>query len=189
MWAECCIPLTAVDPVNLRLQTNRNGKTPYGKLKYIDGALQLDPFTIVTPSFPVLRYDAVKGRLDLDLASSIPSLKKFETIQESLYNLLRQQQYEWFHSHGMSIDEIKSLFQPFIQGTVLSIFLSTLLRSGKPILMYHQDKWSSTIHPSMFQPSKSVRLVLRLIGIQSFQTPTNLRCHIVMHPVAILVRK
>jgi hypothetical protein len=189
MWAECCVPLQAVDPANLRLQTNRNGKTPYGKLKYMDSSLQLDPFTIVTPSFPVLKYDTVKGRLDLDLAADIPSLKKFQCIQESLYKLLGQQQYEWFHSHGMSTDEIKFLFQPFVQGTVLSIFLSTLLRTGKPIWVYHQNKWSSTIHPSMFQCGKSVRLVLRLIGVQSFQTLTSLKCHIVMHPVAILVRQ
>ena len=55
MWAECSIPLAAVESANLKIEPNRNGKTPYGKLRYTDSSLHLDPFTIVTPTFPVLK--------------------------------------------------------------------------------------------------------------------------------------
>jgi hypothetical protein len=193
MWAECGIPLTAVEPSNLKLETNRNGKTPYGKLKYSDSILQLDPFTIVTPSFPMVKYDTVKGRMDFELGDDTISLKKFQSIQDSLYTLLHQQQYEWFHSNTMSFDDIKGQFQPFIQGSVLSIYLSTLLRSGKPIWVWNGSKWSTSIQPNMFVAGQNIRLVLRLTGVQSFQSTMNpnakyLKCHIVMHPIAILIR-
>ena len=71
--------------------------------------------------------------MDLDLATDTASLTKWQTLQESIIHILHQQQYDWFQSHGLTMDDIRGRFQPFLQGTVLSIYLSTLLRSGKPI--------------------------------------------------------
>ncbi len=193
MWAECSIPLAAVEASHLKLETNRNGKTPYGRLKYSDQLLQLDPFTIVTPAFPILKYDNVKGRVDLDLAADPASLTKFETIQDALISLLQQQQYEWFHSNTLTHEDVRAQFQPFLQGTVLSIYLSTLLRSAKPICVWNGTGWSNQLTQSTFPNGKSIRLILRLTGIQSFQissdpSPRSLKCHIVMHPIAVLLR-
>jgi len=192
MWAECSIPLAALESSNIKLETNKNGKTPYGKLKYSDSTLQLDPISIVTPSLPILNYDFVRGRIDIDLAADSATLTKFQTIQDTIINLLHKQQYDWFQTNSLTTDLVKERFQPFLQGTVLSIYLSTLLKSGKPIWILKDNTWSMSLKNNTFQAGNSIRLVLKLIGIQSFisinlpMIPKNLKCHIVMHPLAVL---
>jgi len=193
MSAECSLALTAIEPTNIKIETNKNGKTPYARIKYSDSILQLDPFSIVTPSLPILAYDFSKGRIDIDLAADEASLAKFKSLQETIIQLLHSQQYEWFQTHSMTIDAIKERFQPFLQGTVLSIYLSSLLRTGKPIWVWKGGNWSNVLKQSSLQAGKSVRLVLRLTGIQSFfslgvqNIPKNMKCHIVMHPLVILL--
>ena len=191
MWAECSIPLVAVEPANLRVEPNRNGKTPYGRIRYCENSFQLDPFTVVTPSLPILRYDQVKGRMDIDLSGDPTSLAKWQSLQDNLVQRLHVQQHDWFQTHGLSLDEVKNRFQPFLQGSVLSIYLSTLIRSAKPIWIYKKSSWTHTLKSGMLSAGQSVRLILRLTGIQSFQPvqqPKLLKCHIVMHPIAILIR-
>ena len=193
MSAECSLPLTAIEGQNIHIDTNKTGKTPYARICYSDSTLVLDPFSIVTPSLPIITYDFHRGRIDIDLASDNTSLSKFKMLQDTIINLIHSQQYNWFQTHNLNLDAVKERFQPFIQGTVLSIFLSTILRSGKPVWIYKQGIWSNTLKSGTLSPGKSVRLILRLTGIQSFYSigvvvaPKNLKCHIVMHPVAILI--
>jgi hypothetical protein len=184
------MPLTAIEPSSLALEINKSGKTPYGKIKYSNTVLQLEPFSVITPSFPILKYDSTRGRIDFDLACDMQSCTKFKAIQDHLINLLYQQQYDWFQSHSITLDDVRAKFQPFLQGTVLSIYLSTLLRSGKPIWIWKSNTWSTTLKPGVLQAGQSVRLLLRLSGIQSFfnVNSSSLKCHIVMHPIALLIR-
>ncbi len=192
MIAECSLPIAIVEPQNLRLETNKNGKSPYAKIKYVDTSLILDPFSIVTPRLPVLTYDYNRGRIDIDLASDDITLLKFKALQEKIIHNLHIQQYDWFQTHNLTLESVRERFQPFLQGTILSIYLSTVIKSGKPIVIYKQGIWSDSLKPATLANGKSVRLVLRLTGIQSFYSqgmivPKNLKCHVVMHPVAILI--
>ena len=193
MTAECSLPLTAIEGKNIQVDTNRSGKTPYGRIVYNDSMLSLDPFSIVTSSLPILYYDLNRGRIDIDLSSDTSSLAKFKMIQDTIISLIHLQQYEWFQTQGLSLESIREKFQPFLQGNVLSIYLSTILRSGKPILVYKSGVWSNSLKANTLIAGKYVRFILRLTGIQSFYSigsvtyPKNLKCHIVMHPVALIM--
>lgn len=192
MAAECSLPIALIEPNRIILETNKNGKSPYAKIKYSDSSVSLEPFSLVTPRLPVLSYDYNKGRIDIDLAADEVSLTKFKMLQDNIIHTLHSQQYEWFQTHSLSIDGVKDRFQPFLQGTILSVYISTIIKSGKPIYVYKQGTWSDSLKAATLSPGKSVRLILRLTGIQSFYSQgivqsKNLKCHIVMHPVAVLV--
>jgi hypothetical protein len=194
MSAECSLPLTVIDGKSIKLDTNRNGKTPYAKISYVDSSFILDPLSIVTPSLPILHYDFNRGRIDIDLSTDDISYAKFKMLQDTLLSLLHTHQYEWFNTNSSTLDIVTERFQPFLQGTVLSIYVSTVLRSGKPIWVFKQGIWSNTLKSTTLEVGKSVRLVLKLTGIQSYYnlgmqiSPKNLKCHIVMHPIAVLLK-
>ena len=193
MTAECSLPLTAIEGKNIHLETNRSGKTPYARISYMDSMLSLDPFSIVTSSLPILYYDFNRGRIDIDLSSDNISLAKFKMMQDTIISNIHLQQYEWFQTQTLSLDSIREKFQPFLQGNILSIYLSTILRSGKPVLVYKSGNWSNSLKANTLIAGKSVRFILRLTGIQSFYSigmvnhPKNLKCHIVMHPLALIM--
>lgn len=193
MTAECSLPLTAIEGQNIHLEINKNGKTPYARICYADSMLILDPFSIVTPSLPILSYDFNRGRIDIDLSSDEISLAKFKMVQDTIISLIHSQQYDWFQTQNMSMDTLRDKFQHFLQGNIVSIYLSTILRSGKPVLIYKRGIWSNTLKSNSIVAGKSVRFILRLTGIQSFYSigilnhPKNLKCHIVMHPVALIM--
>jgi len=193
MTAECSLPLTAIEGQNIHLETNRSGKTPYARISYADPMLVLDPFSIVTPSLPVIFYDFNRGRIDIDLSSDDNCLAKFKMMQDTIISLIHQHQHDWFQTQGMSLESVRDKFQPFLQGTILSIYLSTILRSGKPVIIYKGGNWSNSLKVNTIVAGKSVRFILRLTGIQSFYSigvvnhPKNLKCHLVMHPVALIM--
>jgi len=193
MAIECSLPLTAIEGQNIHIETNKGGKTPYARICYIDPMLALEPFSIVTPSLPISGYDFNRGRINIDLSSDTISLSKFKMLQDTIISLIHTNQYDWFQTNSLTIESIRDKFQPFLQGSVLSIFLSTILRSGKQVWIFKDGKWSDTFKQNTLNVGKSVKFILRLTGIQSFYSiglttvPKNLKCHIVMHPVAVIL--
>jgi hypothetical protein len=139
-------------------------------LTYKDASVDLGDLTLLMPELPIVRVDVLhstvstlaqrtgenpameRGRIVLDVASSPVFQTKLNTLQEYIAASLYLHRMTFF-GKDMSIEEVKSLLQPFLIDTHLYLYTYASTRS------------------TPFRVSEQVKLIMRIHGIMKVDIP------------------
>ena len=194
---ELCIAIQALEVGKihlspLKLMEDRNPKPgvdnrPIAPLSYLDSGISLPCLSILLPSLKITRWDPKSGRLDLDLSQSNAYVQtKLNTLQDYIVSTVFMQQGSWLGRTDLDHDTVRSLLQPLISGTTLTLFLHgpnpTLKPAGRAWI-YHkgpveptqptQPTWSRGSRPSTFTVGQEARVCVRLHGLCLIYHPAN----------------
>lgn len=175
---ELCLPVQAMEVSKVHLApfkiiTNRNPKPgvenrPIAPLSYVDGSIQLPCLSILLPNLRISRWDPMTGRIDLDLSPFPQIVNKLCTLQDYIVNVVHHNQVQWLGQNDLDHETIRSLLQPLIFNTTLTLFLhgpNPSLRPAGRAWIYQGGVWVRGSRPTSFFVGQEARICVRLHGI------------------------
>lgn len=165
---EWTIPLQKLEVEKVNVGAIRYGEKPMAPLAYFDGPIHMPSMNILLPPLQVREYDAATGRLKLSLTDAPNTATKLSALQDTLLGLVFQQQHAWFPGSQRSAEELRSLFQPFVENQCLHLYCPSNLKGNSGISFWKQGTWQHGVDDKSFSRGAILRVAFRIQGI-SFQ--------------------
>lgn len=174
---EWTIPLQKLEVGKVNVGAFLNGIKPLVPLAYVDGQIQFPALNILLPPLLVKAYDPQTGKLDVSLKESPLAYQKLLALQKTLFQLVLNQQTNWFGTQSRNQDDLTTLFQPMIENDTLHLYCPVTVQDKKTgaesILVYSQHTISKGVRPGHIQPGNTIRVAFRLQGISFHTSPVN----------------
>lgn len=165
---EWTIPLQKLEVEKVNVGAIRYGEKPMAPLAYFDGPIHMPSMNILLPPLQVREYDAITGRLKLSLSDAPNTASKLSALQDTLLGLVFLQQQHWFPGSHRSADELRSLFQPFVESQCLHLYCPSNLKGTSGISFWKKNVWNHGVDAESFSRGDILRIAFRIQGI-SFQ--------------------
>ena len=165
---EWTIPLQKLEVDKLQVGGIRYGDKPMAPLAYHDGPIHMPSMNILLPPLYVKEYDATTGKLRLSLSETAATAVKLSALQDTLLQLVYQKQQSWFPGSRRTAEELRSLFQPFVEGQSLHLYCPSLMRGGSGISFWKNNEWKHGVEDTTISKGDVLRVAFRIQGI-SFQ--------------------
>jgi hypothetical protein len=147
-------------------------------LTYKDHSVQFKDICVMTPSLKIVKYNPSKNQLILDIKDHPVFMSKLYAFQEHLVNTFVLHQQTLLKTQGLTLDDIRSMFQFLLNGNLLSVFLYP---SSIVHMPDHKDKF---IH--LIEDGTSIRFILRIYGITIMSSHNGLPRLRIQHSVPSL---
>jgi hypothetical protein len=174
---EWTIPLQKLEVSKVNVGAFLHGTKPLVPLAYIDGQIQFPSLNILLPPLTVKCYDPQTGKLDVSLKESPAALQKLLALQKTLFQLVVNQQNNWFGRQSKSQEDLSSLFQPMIENDILHLYCPVTIQEKRTgaecILVYTSKTHTKGVRPGHIQPGNTIRVAFRLQGISFHNNPLN----------------
>jgi hypothetical protein len=174
---EWTIPLQKLEVAKVNVGAFLNGTKPLVPLAYVDGQIHFPALNILLPPLPVKFYDPQTGKLDVSLKESAGAQQKLVALQKTLFQLVVNQQSNWFGKQSKSQEDLNELFQPMIENDTLHLYCPVTIqekRTGaESILVYTGNTIVKGVRPGHIQPGNTIRVAFRLQGISFHNNPVN----------------
>jgi len=174
---EWTIPLQKLEVGKVNVGTFLNGTKPLVPLAYVDGQIHFPALNILLPPLVVKTYEPQTGKLDVSLKESPIAYQKLLALQKTLFQLVVNQQNNWFGRQSRSHEDLNSLFQPMIENDTLHLYCPVTVQDKKTgaecILVYSQNTLSKGVKAGDIQPGSTIRVAFRLQGISFHNNPVN----------------
>lgn len=164
------VPYQAIDIGNIHLgdfQYDNKGRNVI-PLSYRDNSIEMNDLCILTPPMKIVDYDSQSCRLRLDIAPN--DLEQFVvkilSIQEYIISTIYLYKMPCIE-FGLTRDVIESMFQPIINGNMLSVYMfpSTVVKTSNDAV--------KTIN--MVRHGSTIRFIIRITGISYLLPQKKLR--------------
>ncbi len=119
---EWTIPLQKLEVGKVNVGNVRYGEKPMAPLAYFDGPIHMPSMNILLPPLQVKEYDPNTGRLRLSLQDMTQTNSKLSALQDTLLNFVFSKQSTWFPGSRRTADELRLLFQPFVENQCLHLY-------------------------------------------------------------------
>lgn len=165
---EWTIPLQRLEVGKVNVGNVRYGEKPMAPLAYFDGPIHMPAMNILLPPLVVKDYDANTGRLKLSLQDTANTSAKLTALQDTLLSLVFVKQSSWFPGSRRTADELRALFQPFVESQCLHLYCPSNLTGSSGISFWKPNAWKKGVDPKSIQKGDILRVAFRIQGI-SFQ--------------------
>lgn len=174
---EWTIPLQKLEVAKVNVGAFLNGLKPLVPLAYVDGQIQFPALNILLPPLIVKQYDPQTGRLDVSLKECPSAQQKLIALQKTLFQLVMNQQNNWFGRQSKSQQDLEALFQPMIENDILHLYCPVTIQEKRTgaelILVYSSKNLVKGVRPGHIQPGNTIRVAFRLQGISFHNNPVN----------------
>jgi hypothetical protein len=164
---EWTIPLQRLEVSKVNVGTVRYGDKPMAPLAYFDGPIHMPSMNILLPPLVVKEYEPHTGRLRLSLENMTQTSQKLSALQDTLLSLVFSKQSSWFPGSRRTAEELRSLFQPFVESQSLHLYCPSNL-TGSSGISFWNGSWKRGVDPHSIQKGDVLRVGFRIQGI-SFQ--------------------
>jgi hypothetical protein len=161
---EWQIPIQKVEIVNINIgspwarERKEYSQKALAPLSYFGTQFRLPFVSLLFPPLPILDYNPISGKLQLDMSETSLATIKLTTLQDTLINSIMYHQYGWFKSN-YSKEEVKNGFQPIIEGNTLILHCPN---RGIPI---HKDgDWVKNSNVDL-RAGMRIRVAVKIHGI------------------------
>ena len=166
---EWTIPLQKLEVGKVNVGSIRYGEKPMAPLAYFDGPIQMPSMNILLPPLIVRDYDPSTGRLKLSLSEVAHTASKLSALQDTLLGLVYLKQSSWFPGSRRTEQDLRLLFQPFVEGSYLHLYCPSNLTTGTTgISFWKQNHWQKGVDQETIHRGDVLRVAFRIQGI-SFQ--------------------
>lgn len=163
---EMTLPIQGIDPAHIQLSSLAAGHKLTSSIHYTHPITAMPSLSILLPSMPVHSYDSVTGHLVLQIVDTA-HMKRLNTIQEHILKLIRMHQKTWFPDFKQRGDDIRTGFQPMIEGNLLHVYCPVSTGGPYDIHVYNGE-WSRSTK-DILKIGQNVRIVLRIQGVSFHQ--------------------
>jgi hypothetical protein len=164
---ELSLPIQNIDIANIDLGPLASGQKLISSISYTHPVSTMPSLSILLPIMPVHSYDPVTGHLILQIIDAL-HMKKLNSMQDHILKLIRESQKNWFPDFKSRGDDIRSGFQPMVEGNLLHVYCP--LSTGGPYDIHvYNGEWSRSTK-GMIKVGKHVRAVLRIQGVSFHQS-------------------
>ena len=174
---EWTIPLQKLEVGKVNVGAFLNGAKPLVPLAYVDGQIHFPALNILLPPLLVKQYDPQTGKLDVSLKESPTALQKLMALQKTLFQLVLNQQTNWFGRQSKTTADLDELFQPMIENDILHLYCPVTIQEKRTgaecILVYTGNGLVKGVRPGHIQPGNTIRVAFRLQGISFHNNPVN----------------
>jgi hypothetical protein len=172
---EWVVPIQTFEPPRVRIGQITCSPKRLVPISYADGEIAFNGISLLLPPLPVKSYDPASGRLTLSLSGQAAT--KLQTLQDSVLVAVRNMQATWFPGEKIrSLEEIRSGFQPLIEGGMLHLYCPCA-QSGvlaNDISIYDGTAWSHTKPTAkLFTAGKILRIAIKLHSLSFHQHTGN----------------
>jgi hypothetical protein len=164
------VPYQAIEIGNIILndfQYDNKGRNII-PITYKDNSIEMNDLSILTPPLKIIDYDSQSCRLRLDISpdSVDQFVVKLLSVQEYIISTVYLYKMPCIE-FGVTRDVIDNMFQPLINGNVLSVYLfpSTVVKTSD----------NSTKIIGSIKPGSMIRFVIRISGISYLLPQKKLR--------------
>lgn len=168
---EWTIPLQKLEVDKVNVGAIRYGEKPMAPLAYYDGPIHMPCMNILLPPLIVKDYDSHTGKLRLSLQEAGLTSVKLTALQEALLQMVFQKQQSWFPGSRRTTEDLRQLFQPFVESQSLHLYCPSTLRGGSSISFWKQGQWKQGVDEGSIARGDILRVAFRIQGI-SFQQNT-----------------
>ena len=165
---EWTIPLQKLEVDKMQVGGIRYGEKPMAPLAYYDGPIHMPSMNILLPPLVVKEYDPTTGKLRLSLVETPATAVKLTALQDTLLQLVYQKQQIWFPGSRRNAEELRALFQPFVESQSLHLYCPSLMRGGSGISFWKDNQWKHGVEDTTISKGDVLRVAFRIQGI-SFQ--------------------
>jgi hypothetical protein len=175
---EWVVPIQTFEPPRVRIGQITSSPKRLVPISYADGEIAFNGISVLLPALPVKSYDAASGRLTLSLSGQAATAAKLQTLQDSMLVAVRNMQAAWFPGEKIrGLEEIRSGFQPLIEGGALHLYCPCIQSSvvANDISIYDGDAgWAHTKPTAkLFAVGKMLRLAIKLHSLSFHQHTGN----------------
>ena len=168
---------------------------PMAPLSYFGTQFRIPFVSILFPPLPIVEYNAVSGKLVLDMSGTSLACIKLNTFQETLINAIVYHQHGWFKSE-FTKEEVKAGFQPIFQENRLVLHCPSQGAGIRGIPFYRggdeQHKgWQPTFTAAELSPGVKIRVAVKIHGISFLNTGDtwSSRCRLQHRILGMIVQK
>lgn len=173
---EWTIPIQKLEVNKIQVGQLQKSLKPLTPLSYTDGPIVFQNLNILLPPLVVKEYDAVTGKLLLNLNGETQTTAKLMALQDSLLQNVFTNQRVWFPDSNRTKEQLNAFFQPFVENAVLHLYCpiqqGTQEIRKNMISIWKDNTWKQLTKTGLIVKGESIRVALRLQGI-SYQMNTN----------------
>ena len=159
------LPIQGIDAANIQLgPLGAKLTTP---ISYNHPIAAMPSLSILLPIMPVHSYDSVTGHLVLQITDA-SQMKRLNTIQDHILKLIRLNQRTWFPEFKQRGDDIRTGFQPMVEGNLLHVYCPVSTGGPYDIHVYNGE-WSRSTK-GVIKVGQTLRAVLRIQGVSFHQS-------------------
>lgn len=164
---EWTIPLQKLEVSKVNVGNVRYGEKPMAPLAYFDGPIHMPSMNILLPPLVVKEYEPHTGRLRLSLQDMTQTSSKLTALQDTLLSLVYTKQSSWFPGSRRTAEDLRALFQPFVENHCLHLYCPSNLTGSSGISFWNRV-WKKGVDPHTISKGDVLRVAFRIQGI-SFQ--------------------
>jgi len=163
---EMTLPVQSIDTTNIQLGNIVKGAKLVSSISYTHPISTMPSLSILLPIMPVHSYDPVSGHLILQI-TDVSNMKRLNAIQDSILKLIRANQRTWFPEFKPRGDDMRTGFQPMVEGNLLHVYCP--LSTGGPYDIHlYNNEWSRGTR-GQIKVGQNIRAVLRIQGVSFHQ--------------------
>lgn len=134
-------------------------RVPVASISYTNSLYTIPRLSIFTKLVNVVAWDSEKFRLDLSDAENFGPLQEF---QECIIKKISENP-EWSNCSKISVDEVRTRFQPIISKGLLSLYINS--NNSDKINIYNNKTSRKGVSDNLFYQGQQLRIALRFQGI------------------------
>lgn len=173
---EWTIPIQKLEVNKIQVGQLQKSLKPLTPLSYADGPIVFQSLNLLLPPLVVKEYDAVSGKLLLNLSGETQTAAKLMALQDSFLQNVFVNQKIWFPDSNRTKEQLHAFFQPFVENAVLHLYCpiqsASLDMRKNMISIWKDNSWKQLTTTGLIVKGESIRVALRLQGI-SYQMNTN----------------
>ena len=140
---------------------------PMAPLSYFGTQFRIPFVSILFPPLPIVEYNAVTGKLVLNMSETNLACIKLSTLQETLINAIVYHQHGWFKS-DYTKDYVKGGFQPIFNDGHLILHCPSQGAVIRSVPIY-DGGWQEALKADNLVVGRRIRVAVKIHGI-SFLT-------------------
>ena len=160
-------PIQGIETANIQLSPLLTGAKLTTSISYNHPVMTMPSLSILLPIMPVHSYDPVTGHLVLQITDA-SHMKRLNTIQDHILKLIRVNQKGWFPDFKQRGEDIRTGFQPMVEGNLLHVYCPVTTGGHYDIHLYNNE-WSRSTK-GVIKVGQNIRAVLRIQGVSFHQS-------------------
>jgi hypothetical protein len=163
---EMTLPIQGIDASYIQLSPLLTGAKLTTSISYSHPISAMPSLSILLPIMPVHSYDSVTGHLVLQIIDA-SHMKRLNAVQDQILKLIRNSQKSWFPDFKQRGDDIRTGFQPMVEGNLLHVYCPVSTGGPYDIHVYNNE-WSRSTKG--LRVGQNIRAVLRIQGVSFHQS-------------------
>ena len=160
------LPIQGIDASYIQLSPLLTGAKLTTSISYSHPISAMPSLSILLPIMPVHSYDSVTGHLVLQITDT-SHMKRLNLVQDHILKLIRINQKSWFPDFKQRGDDIRTGFQPMVEGNLLHVYCPVSTGGPYDIHVYNNE-WSRSTKG--LRVGQNIRAVLRIQGVSFHQS-------------------